>query len=113
MTARRARDGRPAGRGSCDGSPSATAPTNGRYAPACTESNRSAARIGRVVTTRTEDLESLLARIPDPAIRTLFTPEFILCAEHFDRFTTDWVLRLVHELGLAEPLADGASAGRV
>lgn len=72
-----------------------------------------AARIPAAVTTRTEDLESLLARIPDPAIRGLFTPEFILCAEHFDRFTTDWVLRLVHELGLSDPLAGGTSAGRV
>jgi len=62
------------------------------------------------VTTRTEDLSSLLARIPDPAIRSLFTPEFILCCEEFDRFTTGMVLRLVADLGLEEPLAKGASA---
>jgi SAM-dependent methyltransferase len=62
------------------------------------------------VTTRTEDLDTLLARIPDPAIRSLFTPEFVLCAEHFDRFTVDWVLRLVHNLELDRPLA---SAGGV
>ena len=58
---------------------------------------------------RTEDIETLLQRIPDPAIRALFTPEFILCAEHFDRFTIDSVLRLVHELGLDEELRRGAS----
>ena len=52
------------------------------------------------MTARTEDLETLLARIPDPAIRALFSPEFILCAEHFDRFTIDSVLRLVHDLDL-------------
>jgi SAM-dependent methyltransferase len=65
------------------------------------------------VTERTEDLETLRARIPDPAIRALFTPEFILCAEHFDRFTIDSVLRLVHELGLTEDLARGTSASEV
>jgi SAM-dependent methyltransferase len=63
----------------------------------------------RRVATRTEDLETLLARIPDPEIRRLFSPAFILCAEHFDRFTIDSVLRLVHELGLAGDLADGTS----
>jgi SAM-dependent methyltransferase len=62
------------------------------------------------VVERAEDLETLLSRIPDPAIRSLFTPEFILCAEHFDRFTIDFVLRLVHALGLEEDLAGGASA---
>jgi SAM-dependent methyltransferase len=62
------------------------------------------------VTERTEDLETLLARIDDPAIRALFSREFVLCAEHFDRFTIESVLRLVHELGLAEPLAAGTSA---
>ncbi len=62
------------------------------------------------MTERTEDLETLLARIDDPAIRSLFSPEFILCAEHFDRFTIEFVLRLVHELGLAEPLFAGVSA---
>ncbi len=62
---------------------------------------------------RSEDLETLLARIPDPAIRSLFSREFILCAEHFDRFTTDSVLRLVHGLGLDRDLALGASAREV
>ncbi|MFY9553005.1 MAG: hypothetical protein WAU32_17810, partial [Thermoanaerobaculia bacterium] len=62
------------------------------------------------MTARAEDLETLLARIPDPAIRALFSPEFILCAEHFDRFTIDFVLRLVHELDLDGALADGTSA---
>jgi SAM-dependent methyltransferase len=62
------------------------------------------------VTARTEDPETLLARIPDPAVRSLFTREFILCAEHFDRFTIDSVLSLVHALGLAEDLARGVSA---
>jgi len=60
--------------------------------------------------TRGEDLDTLLARIPDPAIRALFSKEFILCAEHFDRFTVDSVLRLVHELDLAEDLRRGVSA---
>lgn len=59
---------------------------------------------------RTEDLETLLARIEDPAIRTLFSREFILCAEHFDRFTTDWVLRLTRDLALDADLARGTSA---
>jgi SAM-dependent methyltransferase len=62
---------------------------------------------------RTEDLETLLARIPDPFIRSLFSHEFILCAEYFDRFTIDFVLRLVRELGLAEDLAAGASAPEI
>lgn len=65
------------------------------------------------MTERTEDPETLIARIPDPAIRSLFTREFILCAEHFDRFTIDSVLRLVHELSLDEDLARGASAGEL
>ena len=63
--------------------------------------------------TRTEDLDSLLARIPDPAIRALFSREFILCAEHFDRFTIDSVLRLVHALDLAPDLAGGASTRQI
>ncbi len=65
------------------------------------------------MTERTEDPETLLARIPDPAIRSLFTREFILCAEHFDRFTIDSVLRLVHALSLEEDLARGVSAAEV
>ncbi len=59
---------------------------------------------------RTEDVDTLLQRIPDPAIRSLFTREFVLCNEHFDRFTDDSVLRLVHELGLEGDLARGTSA---
>ena len=62
---------------------------------------------------RTEDVETLLSRIPDPAIRALFTTQFVLCAEHFDRFTVDSVLRLVHELGMEESLARGLSAGEL
>jgi len=58
---------------------------------------------------RTEDLHSLLARIPDPAIRSLFTPEFILCSEEFDRFTVETVLNLLATLGLEEPLARGTT----
>ena len=61
------------------------------------------------MTTRTEDLPSLLARIPEPEIRLLFSPEFILCCEHFDRFTTDMLLRLVHELGFEDLLARGTT----
>src|SRR6202171_4402775 len=56
---------------------------------------------------RAEDLHTLLARIPDLEIRSLFSPEFILCCEQFDRFTTDMVLNLVRGLGLEEPLARG------
>ena len=62
---------------------------------------------------RTEDVETLLGRIPDPAIRSLFTPEFVICAEHFDRFTNDSVLRLVHTLGFEDALARGISASRL
>ena len=62
------------------------------------------------MTARTEELPDLLARIPDPAIRALFTPTFILCSEHFDRFTIDMLLRLVRELGLDEDLRRGATA---
>ncbi len=62
------------------------------------------------MTERTEDLDTLLARIDDPAIRALFSPEFILCAEQFDLFTDGFVLRLVHDLGLAGALSGGASA---
>jgi SAM-dependent methyltransferase len=62
------------------------------------------------VAARTEDLRSLLARIEDRAIRDLFTPEFILCCEEFDRFTTGMVLRLVRDLELGEPLSRGVSA---
>jgi len=62
------------------------------------------------VSARTEDLSTLLARIPDPAIRALFTPEFILCCEAFDRFTTDTVVGLVRELGLEAALRRGTTA---
>ncbi len=65
------------------------------------------------VTARTEDLPSLLARIPDPEIRALFTPEFILCSEAFDRFTVDMLLKLVRELGLVEPLSRGTSVREI
>ena len=56
-----------------------------------------------LVTSRTEDLSTLLLRIPDPEIRSLFTPAFILCCEEFDRFTTEMVLRLVRDLRIDEP----------
>lgn len=65
------------------------------------------------MTARTEELSSLLQRIEDPEIRSLFTPEFILCCEEFDRFTTDMVLRLVRELELDLPLAGGATASGI
>jgi SAM-dependent methyltransferase len=65
------------------------------------------------VAARTEDLRTLLSRIPDPEVRSLFTPEFILCCEHFDRFTTDMVLTLVHRLELEESLARGTTVARV
>ena len=59
--------------------------------------------------TREEELSELLARIPDLAIRSLFTPEFILCSEEFDRFTVDVLLGLVQDLGLVPALREGAS----
>jgi SAM-dependent methyltransferase len=62
------------------------------------------------MTGRTEEISSLLARIPDRSIRELFSPEFILCCEQFDRFTTAMVLRLVQELAMTEPLDRGATA---
>jgi SAM-dependent methyltransferase len=65
------------------------------------------------VTARTEDLDTLLARIPDLRIRELFSHEFILCAEHFDRFTLDSVLRVVHELGLEAALDRGTTAAGI
>jgi SAM-dependent methyltransferase len=61
------------------------------------------------MTARSEDLATLLARIPDSEIRSLFSSEFILCCEEFDQFTTGMVLRLVHTLGLVDALAAGAS----
>jgi len=61
------------------------------------------------VTRRNEDLPTLLSRIPDPAIRSLFSPEFILCCEHFDSFTTGMLLRLVHELGFENLLCRGTT----
>ena len=61
------------------------------------------------MTSRTEDLPSLLARIPDREVRALFTPEFILCSEAFDRFTVDTLLNLVAELRLAEDLSRGVT----
>lgn len=63
--------------------------------------------------TRTEDLSTLLARIPDPAIRALFTREFILCSEEFDRFTVSVLLDVVRDLGLDEPLSRGATVGEL
>jgi SAM-dependent methyltransferase len=65
------------------------------------------------VTTRTEELSSLLLRIEDPEIRSLFTPEFVLCCEEFDRFTTGMVLRLVRELDLEGLLAAGSTAAGI
>jgi SAM-dependent methyltransferase len=61
------------------------------------------------VVSRSEDLSTLLARIPDLEIRSLFSSEFILCCEEFDQFTTGMVLQLVHRLGLAEALDSGTS----
>jgi SAM-dependent methyltransferase len=62
------------------------------------------------VPSRTEPLDSLLARIPDLEIRSLFSPEFILCSEEFDRFTIDVLLNLVRDLDLALPLSRGTTA---
>ncbi len=62
------------------------------------------------MSSRAEDLHTLLARIPDPEIRSLFSPEFILCCEHFDRFTTEMVLSLVRDLDLEPAIARGTTA---
>jgi SAM-dependent methyltransferase len=62
------------------------------------------------MTARTEEISSLLARIPDRSIRELFSAEFILCCEQFDRFTTAMVLRLVQKLAMTEALDRGATA---
>jgi SAM-dependent methyltransferase len=61
------------------------------------------------VTTRTEELPELLARIPDTAIRSLFSAEFILCAEHFDRYTVEMLLKLVRDLEVTESLRRGTT----
>ncbi len=55
----------------------------------------------------------MLARIHDPAVRSLFTPEFILCSEEFDRFTVDTLLNLVSDLGLGEALSHGTSVAEL
>jgi SAM-dependent methyltransferase len=55
----------------------------------------------------------LLARITDPSIRALFTPEFILCSEEFDRFTVDTLLNLVADLGLTGPLDSGTTVREI
>ena len=55
----------------------------------------------------------MLARIPDPAVRSLFTPQFILCSEEFDRFTVDTLLNLVSDLGLSEALSYGTSVAEL
>ena len=62
---------------------------------------------------RADDVDTLLERIPDPAIRGLFTREFVLCNEHFDQFTNESVLRLFHELGFEDRLARGTSASEL
>ena len=53
------------------------------------------------MSTRTEDLSTLLSRIPEPEIRSLFSPEFILCCEEF----VDEPLAVFE--GLAEFLGEG------
>jgi len=62
---------------------------------------------------RTEDVASLLARIPDRDVRELFSTEFVLCCEAFDRFTTEMVLALIAELDLEPMLARGTSAAEI
>jgi len=64
------------------------------------------------VTERAEEISTLLLRIEDPAIRELFTPEFVLCCEEFDRFTTGMVLRLIRDLELEDALAAGSTAAQ-
>jgi len=61
------------------------------------------------VTARTEDLPTLLARIADRDIRSLFSPDFILCCEQFDQFTTGMVLQVVRELEMDDALRAGTT----
>jgi SAM-dependent methyltransferase len=61
------------------------------------------------VTARTEDLPTLLARIADRDIRSLFSPDFILCCEQFDQFTTGMVLQVVRELEMEDALRAGTT----
>jgi SAM-dependent methyltransferase len=63
----------------------------------------------RLVTARTEDLPTLLARIPDRDIRSLFSPDFILCCEQFDQFTTGMVLQVLRELEMEDALRSGTT----
>ncbi|HKD11355.1 MAG TPA: methyltransferase [Thermoanaerobaculia bacterium] len=65
------------------------------------------------MSSRTEDVASLLARIPDRDVRELFSTEFVLCCEAFDRFTTEMVLAVIAELDLRPMLDRGASAGEI
>jgi SAM-dependent methyltransferase len=61
------------------------------------------------VTARTEDLPTLLARIPDRDIRSLFSQDFILCCEQFDQFTTAMVLQVLRELEMEDSLRSGTT----
>ncbi|HKA36292.1 MAG TPA: class I SAM-dependent methyltransferase [Thermoanaerobaculia bacterium] len=65
------------------------------------------------MTERAEEIATLLLRIEDPEIRSLFTPDFVLCCEEFDRFTTGMVLRLVRDLELEDALAAGSTAAQI
>jgi SAM-dependent methyltransferase len=62
---------------------------------------------------RNEELSDLLARIPDLEVRALFTPAFILCAEHFDRFTVEMLLALFHRLDLLGELRRGTTVATI
>ncbi len=53
----------------------------------------------------TESLDGLSDRIRtalEPDLRRHFSPEFIVCSEYFDRFTTETAGRALDRLGLAE-----------
>jgi SAM-dependent methyltransferase len=62
---------------------------------------------------RNEELSELLARIPDLEVRALFTPAFILCAEHFDRFTVEMLLSLFRRLDLLGELRRGTTVAAI
>jgi len=62
---------------------------------------------------RNEELSELLARIPDLEVRALFTPAFILCAEHFDRFTVEMLLSLFRRLDLLGELRRGTTVATI
>jgi SAM-dependent methyltransferase len=59
------------------------------------------------------DVENLRRAISDPDIRSLFTPEFVLCTDLFDQYVTHIALRLLRELEVEPRLARGATVSEI